>query len=468
MTSGTAALQERRYRILVTGYAISSYGTFLNVVALSLYVYAVTDRALAVGVFMAIRLAAGFVAGLAAAAVLARWSAKGVMFWANVAQAAALLLLVLAPDGFRTGTLFAVSAVVGASGTLFMVTLRSSIPDMVGEGRHTWANSLMVSGRSMAMVAGFASSGVVVSLLGYTAAFLVDMATFLVCALTVLLLPMPMGPAHSDDGRDEEDNQGGQGGEGVDGSGRRRVPAALVALGAVPVLGLMVALRGIDALGSSSHNAALPVYSTELDADNPAVFVSVFWCVWALGNVLVQQVLQRYTKRTGRSVGALGFGLGTIAMSGTFILAFAGLPWAATVLIALLAGAADGLTEVSYTSHLQTLPNPLRTHAFGLSATVENLGFGVGMIVVAAALDVFTPLSVVGVAHGAAIVLALVYVARVLRGRPVQEPQKPPEPQETVPGSEEREGKDGKDGKGESGAGPARGGHRDGAEVSGG
>ncbi|MGX1911118.1 MFS transporter [Streptomyces phaeochromogenes] len=476
--SGTAALQERRYRILVTGYAISSYGTFLNVVALSLYVYAVTDRALAVGVFMAVRLAAGFVAGLAAAAVLARWSAKGVMFWANVAQAAALLLLVLAPDGFRTGTLFAVSAVVGASGTLFMVTLRSSIPDMVGEGRHTWANSLMVSGRSMAMVAGFASSGVVVSLLGYTAAFLVDMATFLVCALTVLLLPMSMGPARGNEekdsqGKDVEGGQGSQEEEGADGQGRRRdgrrrVPAALVALGAVPVLGLMVALRGIDALGSSSHNAALPVYSTELDADNPAVFVSVFWCVWALGNVLVQQVLQRYTKRTGRSVGALGFGLGTIAMSGTFILAFAGLPWAATVLVALLAGAADGLTEVSYTSHLQTLPSPLRTHAFGLSATVENLGFGVGMIVVAAALDVFTPLSVVGVAHGAAIVLALVYVARVLRGRgeaQVQEAEEPQQAQEAVPGSEEREGKNG---KGESGAGPARGGHRDGAEVSGG
>ncbi|MEU8863116.1 MFS transporter [Streptomyces umbrinus] len=486
MTSGTAALQERRYRILVTGYAISSYGTFLNVVALSLYVYAVTDRALAVGVFMAVRLAAGFVAGLASAAVLARWSPKGVMFWANVAQAAALLLLVLAPDGFRTGTLFAVSAVVGASGTLFMVTLRSSIPDMVGEGRHTWANSLMVSGRSMAMVAGFASSGVVVSLLGYTAAFLVDMATFLVCALTVLLLPMPMSPARGNEekdsqGKDVEGSQGSQE-EGADGQGRRRdgrrrVPAALVALGAVPVLGLMVALRGIDALGSSSHNAALPVYSTELDADNPAVFVSVFWCVWALGNVLVQQVLQRYTKRTGRSVGALGFGLGTIAMSGTFILAFAGLPWAATVLVALLAGAADGLTEVSYTSHLQTLPSPLRTHAFGLSATVENLGFGVGMIVVAAALDVFTPLSVVGVAHGAAIVLAMVYVARVLRVRgaqeagEAQETHEAHEAQEAVPASEAREGKQveqGEQGKGESGAGPARGGHRDGAEVSGG
>ncbi|MFE9763635.1 MFS transporter [Streptomyces sp. NPDC005808] len=426
MTTGTAAhgeqaLKEQRYRILVTGYAISSYGTFLNMVALNLYVYAVTGRALAVGVFMAVRLAAGFVAGLVAGSALARWSAKGVMLWANVAQAAALLLLILAPDGLHTVALFVVSAVVGFSGTVFIVALRSSIPDIVGDDRRTWANSFMVSGRSLAMVAGFASSGVVVSLLGYTAAFLVDMASFLVCALTVALLPIALSPVGregaetaADDGstKDTQDTQDTQ-----DTKDKRRVLSRFLALGAAPALALMVLLRGVDALGSSSHNAALPVYSTEVDADNPAVFVSVFWCVWALGNILVQQVLQRYTGRTGRSVGALGFGLGTIAMSGAFILAFAGLPWATTIAIALLAGAADGLTEVSYTSHLQSLPGSVRTHAFGTSATVENLGFGVGMIAVAAALDSFTALSVVGVAHGVAIAVALVFVFRVLRQR---------------------------------------------------
>ncbi|MYT74069.1 MULTISPECIES: MFS transporter [unclassified Streptomyces] len=427
-------MKERRYRILVTGYAISSYGTYLNLVALNLYVYAVTDRALAVGVFMAVRLAAGFLAGLGAAALLARCAAKPVMFWANVVQAAALVLLVCAPDGLRTAALFLVSAVVGGAGTFFMVAFRSSIPDMVDEGRHTWANSLMVSGRSMAMVVGFASSGVVVSLLGYTAAFLVDMATFLVCAGTVALLPLTARP--------DREEKGAPAAAG----GKKRNPGALAALATAPVIALMVALRGIDALGSSSHNAALPVYSTQLDADRPAVFVSVFWCVWALGNVLVQQVLQRWVKRDGRSVGALGFGLGTIAMSATFILAFAGFPWAATIVIALLAGAADGVTEVSYSSHLQTLPTGLRTHAFGLSATVENLGFGVGMIAVAAALDVFSPLSVVGVAHGVAIVVAVVFVAQTLRQR------------RSDPVSPEEGGGD---------AGPARGGRRDGAEVSG-
>ncbi|MFE3943173.1 hypothetical protein ACFXPV_15065 [Streptomyces sp. NPDC059118] len=57
----------------------------------------------------------------------------------------------------------------------------------------------------------------------------------------------------------------------------------------------MVVLRSVDAFGSSSRNAALPVHSAALDATHPAVIV-------------------------------------------------------------LVAGAADGLTEVSYASRLQTLP----------------------------------------------------------------------------------------------------------------
>ncbi|MEU1214173.1 MFS transporter [Streptomyces sp. NPDC005791] len=436
MTAGTA-LRERRYRFLVAGYAVSSYGTYLNLVALNLYVYAVTGRALAVGMFMIVRFAAGFLTGLVSGPLLARRSAKDVMLWANVLQAAAMGLLVVAPDEFHTPALFTVSAVVGAAGTVFMVAFRSSVPHMVGKDRAMWANSLMVSWRSAAMVAGFASSGAAVSLLGYTAAFLVDMATFLICALTVALVPVARGSA---DRPEQEEGREGGGAEG-------RPAAALAVLSAVPALLLMVALRGVDALGSSSHNAALPVYSTQLDTSDPAIFVSVFWCVWAIGNVLVQQVLRRYEKRTGRSVGALGFGLGTIAMSATFILAFAGFPWAVTVPVALLAGAADGITEVSYTSHLQTLPSALRVHAFGLSATVENLGFGIGMIAVAAALDAFSPLSVVAVAHGAAIVVALVFVAQVLGRR-----------RAAVGGDDERN----------SNAGPARGSHRDGAQASGG
>ncbi|MCI4044245.1 MFS transporter [Streptomyces sp. TRM75563] len=394
---------------------MSSYGTFLNMVALNLFVYETTGRALAMGLFMAVRLASGFVAGLVAGGLLARFSAKSIMLWANVGQGSVMLVLILAPESLVTGALMAVSVVIGACGTLFMVALRSSIPEMVGEDRRAWANSLSITGRSLAMVAGFASAGVVVSLVGYTAAFLLDMATFVVCAVTVALLPIAGGkgavsavgaPGAEKAGKSEKAQRSGKGGP-------RWRPVAFLALAAAPGLGLMVALRGVDAFGSSSHNAALPIYSTSLDASNPAVFVSAFWCVWALGNIGAQQVIQRYAQRTGRSVGALGFGYGTVVMSAAFIAAFAGFPLAVTAVIALIAGAADGLTEVAYTSHLQTLPATLRGHAFGLSATFENLGFGVGMILVAAALDRFSPLAVVGWSHGAAIVVAVVFLLRV-------------------------------------------------------
>ncbi|MGW4038123.1 MFS transporter [Streptomyces sp. NPDC004778] len=403
------AVSERRFRFLVAGYAVSSYGTFLNMVALNLFVYETTGRALAMGLFMAVRLASGFVAGLVVGGLLARFSAKSIMLWANVGQGGVMLVLILAPDSLVTGALMAVSVVIGACGTLFMVALRSSIPEMVGEDRRAWANSLSITGRSMAMVAGFASAGVVVSLVGYTAAFLLDMATFVICAVTVALLPIAGGK-----GAGSEAGASGAGkGEKEAKSGPRWRPVAFLALAAAPGLGLMVALRGVDAFGSSSHNAALPIYSTSLDASNPAVFVSAFWCVWALGNIGAQQVIQRYTQRTGKTVGALGFGYGTVVMSAAFIAAFAGFPLAVTAVIALVAGAADGLTEVAYTSHLQTLPATLRGHAFGLSATFENLGFGVGMILVAAALDRFSPLAVVGWSHGAAIVVAVVFLLRV-------------------------------------------------------
>ncbi|MGQ4727979.1 MFS transporter [Streptomyces sp. Ju416(a)] len=427
-------------------------------VALNLFVYETTGRALAMGLFMAVRLGSGFVAGLVVGALLARFSAKSIMLWANVGQGGVMLLLILAPESLVTGALMAVSVVIGACGTLFMVALRSSIPEMVGEDRRAWANSLSITGRSLAMVAGFASAGVVVSLVGYTAAFLLDMATFVICAVTVALLPIAGGGkgAGTDAGKPEKAGKAEQSGKGGKGGPRWR-PVAFLALAAAPGLGLMVALRGVDAFGSASHNAALPIYSTSLDASNPAVFVSAFWCVWALGNIGAQQVIQRYTQRTGKTVGALGFGYGTVVMSAAFIAAFAGFPLAVTAVIALIAGAADGLTEVAYTSHLQTLPATLRGHAFGLSATFENLGFGVGMILVAAALDRFSPLAVVGWSHGAAIVVAVVFLLRVAALRRAE-----------PPGPSGRAGGAGQAGlrKEEAVEGRPDRGDRDGAEVS--
>jgi MFS family permease len=432
---GSADPRIARYRWLVGGYSVSSYGSFLDTIALNLFVYTLTRSALAMGLFMVVRLAAGLVAGLKTGDLVVRYSHKQVMVWTNVVQAAALALLLLAPKSLRTEALFLLALLSGAASTLFMAAFRSVVVDLVGQDRRNWANSLMVIGRSMAMVGGFASAGLLVALAGYRAAFTVDLATFVVCAIVTAIVRFPAAePVPADleladpelaavlaDGAaaggqpsrwrlSSWRTPGRRGRAGRPASGSR---AAATALRATPALVLMLWLRGVDGFDSASHNAALPVYSTALDPHDAAGFVSKVWLFWAVGNIVVQQLMRWWSKRTGQSIGARGFGIGTLLMSVSFIAIFVGFPVPVTLAIAVLAGMADGMTEVAYNSHLQTLPDRVRTHAFGISATVENTGLGSGMVITGALLEWFSPLSVVGVAHGVAIVLAIVFLIRL-------------------------------------------------------
>ncbi|QOV40691.1 MFS transporter [Streptomyces ferrugineus] len=391
----------RHFRLLVLGNGISAYGSYLNMVALNVFVYDATGSALAAGLFMAVRLATSVVSGWVSGRLVSAHDRKRLMVGADLCQAAALLTLLLAPDGMRTGLLYALAVVTGGCSTLSQVALRSSIPEIVGAEHRVRANGLLVTGRSLAMIAGFASSGLVVAQLGYSAAFALDAATFLVSATVLFLLPVRTKAAAADGGPAET-------------SGAVRWTARML-LGTAPVLMAMIAVRAVDGLGSSSHNVALPIYSSSLDPDHPATFISQFWATWAIGNIVAQQVIGRVTKKTGRTPGERAFALGACVMSAGFIVVFCGLPTAPAVLAALVAGAADGFTEIVYVSRLQTAPDDQRGRLFGLSASAENTGFGLGMLVSGALLEKFSPLHVVAAFHGLAIALCLALLLSLLR-----------------------------------------------------
>ncbi|MFJ8630687.1 MFS transporter [Streptomyces sp. NPDC093568] len=391
----------RYFRLLVLGNGISAYGSYLNMVALNVFVYDATGSALAAGLFMAVRLATSVVSGWVSGRLVSAYDRKRLMVGADLCQALALLTLLLAPDGLRVGLLYALAVVTGGCSTLSQVALRSSIPEIVGAEHRVRANGLLVTGRSLAMIAGFASSGVVVAQVGYSAAFALDAATFLVSATVLFLLPVRTKAAPAGTGSGES-------------SDAARWTTRML-LGTAPVLMAMIAVRAVDGLGSSSHNVALPIYSSGLDPDHPATFISQFWATWAIGNIVAQQVIGRVTKRTGRTPGERAFALGACVMSAGFIVVFCGLPTVPAVLAALIAGAADGFTEIVYVSRLQAAPDEQRGRLFGLSASAENTGFGLGMLVSGALLETFSPLRVVAAFHGLAIVLCLGLLLLLLR-----------------------------------------------------
>ncbi len=389
----------RYFHILIGGYSLSAFGTFLNMVALNLFAYQATGSALKTGLFMALRLVTSFLTGLVAGNLVARYNRKTLMILSDVLQGAALVALVLAPVGMQANLLYGVSIVFGLCTTIFNVSLRSSIPEMVGPELVVRANGLLVTGRSFAMVLGFASASIIVARLGYAAAFLLDAATFILSALNLAWLPLNTRAAPR-----QAPSEGA-------GSGLLQShQAALVFLKTVPVLLVMILIRTADAFGSASHQVGMPVYSHLIDPEAPSEFMGRFWAAWAVGSLLAYTVLSRHLKGSGWLSGERAFAIGTCFMSSFFILVFTGLSLPLMLLVAVGAGLADGFTEIAYSSRLQMAPDEQRGHLFGFSAMAESSGLGLGMLLSASLLEKFSPLFVVGLSHGTAITMALLFL----------------------------------------------------------
>lgn len=392
---GTAS-SVRYFRFLAAGNTAHAYGVYLNLVAFNLFVYDVTDSALQTGLVMAVRLLVGLVGGVLAGRLAARFDLKRLIVTAESAQALGLVGLVALHRFAGDWLLYVFVVLAGLCANSSTVALRTAVPAMVGAERRVWANGLLASCRSVAMVAGFASAGVVVSLFGHTAAFLISAGTFALAAANLAWLPLRTRT-------DEEDGAAPAPGDAERPTRTRRLAA--FALGGVsPLVLMLVVIRAFDAFGSSAHNVGMPVQSRALDPEHPAVFMSQFWTMWAVGNLVAQRLTTRYAKRRG-APSDTAFALGVMVMSASFVLAFAGLPPALALPVIVLAGMADGFTENTFTSRVQTLPGKRRAAAFGLAAATENTAFGVGMVISASLLELFPPFGVVGAMHGVALVL---------------------------------------------------------------
>ena len=158
----------RRFRLLVAGNGASSFGSYLNMVALQLFVYQTTGSAVATGLFMVLRMATGFVAGLAGGTVAARLPRRPVMITCDLVQASVLAVFALSPNGLRLALLPVLAVSIGALTTTSQLLLRATVPDFVGPEHRMRANGLLVTGRAVAMALGFATGGLLVSWVGYT------------------------------------------------------------------------------------------------------------------------------------------------------------------------------------------------------------------------------------------------------------------------------------------------------------
>jgi MFS family permease len=181
---------KRSFRRLLTGQVVSELGSWFDFIAVLGLVRKVSGgapEATALIVFM--RLAPFAVFAPLAGALVDRLSRRMVMIVADLGRAVIVLglLLVRGPEDLWIAyTCTIISALLGA---LFEAGKNAAVPNLAGDQGLLAANALMFSSRFLLSSVGAALGGATAARYGYTAAFVVDAATFLVSAYSIWLIP---------------------------------------------------------------------------------------------------------------------------------------------------------------------------------------------------------------------------------------------------------------------------------------
>jgi MFS family permease len=184
-----ALREERAFRLLFTGQALSVIGDRITPVALA---FAVLDLGTATD--LGIVLAAGGIPfalfSVIGGVVADRVGRRQVMLASDVARAIVQVLTatLLLTGEARIWMLVALSAVYGVSSAVFSPALTGLIPQTVGAARLQEANALLALTRSLGNVVGPAIAGIIVAAAGYGEAIAVDAATFVFSALCLARL----------------------------------------------------------------------------------------------------------------------------------------------------------------------------------------------------------------------------------------------------------------------------------------
>jgi MFS family permease len=311
----------------------------------------------------------------------ARWDRRRVMVAADCVRLLALLVLAAAPAGAQVWVLFPAVAVIGTGRAVFEATLAAATP-VLAPGRVQLLNSMVSGLRGASMVAGMGLAAIAVPVVGFRGVFVLDALTYAVSAAAVLLLPVRLREPGAGSPEREREPGTGTGTEPAARAGRPvRWPAVLGA-----GVALLVAVRGMDAMGSASHHVGLPILGDQRDPANPAGVTGVVWMAWAAGTVLGSFLLRPLLRAVIARAPGLVFCAATVGMSLGFIGVFWLPGWSWLLVAAVTAGLGDALSEITFKQSLQQLPDDRRGVAFGLAQVVVNAGFAIGLAVTILAL----------------------------------------------------------------------------------
>ncbi|PMV25225.1 MULTISPECIES: MFS transporter [unclassified Pseudomonas] len=372
----------RNSRLIIFARGISDFGSFLNMVALSTYVYWLSESVVFVSIFLACRVTGGIVGSLFGIPFFRRFAGRGTLAGLDLSRALLLMPLLVLIPAHQLILLPFIAFGIGLCNSLFAIGLNSQMPTWVALEQRVSTNAWITSAAATGAVFGSLLSGLLIAAGGFEAVFAVNIVTYVVAASLIQPLRALYSAAvatHRALSAEWHELRKG--------------------LCGAPVLAAMLLISMLDTLGSAAHNVGWPVLSQYISPDTAKTVMGYLLAVWACGKFIGARLASTILKGRGTHSMERLFIVGVALMSSGFILTFQQTElWVALVLV-VWAGLGDGLSEVALVSRAQSEPDSLRLPLFSLLTLIQMAGFGVGMLVAGPFYLVWTPAQVIVLFH---------------------------------------------------------------------
>lgn len=191
-TTLTALLRQAPYRRLWVARTVSQWGDAFNTVALVLLVYSLTGSGVGVSGVVVAEIVPVLALAPVAGAVVDRLPRVQVMIVADLLRAVLVFALPFI-DG-HVGAVYAVAIGLSAGAVFFNPAAQSVLPAIVRERDLVAANSGLWTAAVVSQVVLAPLAGIVVASFGYTWAFWINAASYLLSAVVLRPLTLPAGP----------------------------------------------------------------------------------------------------------------------------------------------------------------------------------------------------------------------------------------------------------------------------------
>ena len=390
-------LRQRNFSLLWVGQFISVIGDWVLFIALPFYTYSLTGSVLATGAMFIVSTLPRLVLGSVAGVFVDRWDRKRTMIIADLLRFLLILMLLFVRSRDWLWLIYVSSFLESLVSQFFNPAKSAIIPLLVDEKDLLPANSLNGLSDALTRLLGSALGGMLMGWLGLSSVVMLDAGSFLISALMIMLIAMPMRPAAQPAA---EPVPAITGFLGV----WREWVAGLRLVRRERLLLMLFIVLGVAGLGDSMITVLIVPLVKVLMGGGAQL---LGWLMMAqgagglLGGLLVGQFGKRISPQRISAVG--------LVATGMVILAIIRFPHSALVLpLMAIAGVAAAAWIISSETMLQLgTSDQFRGRIFGTLGTTSALASLVGMLLAGALADLLGLVLILSISGGLYIVSGL-------------------------------------------------------------